>query len=224
MAKLKIPDNVKIGFIKFFFLKKQKINLFFRILKKQTPTLYVSELVGRIHEEVGVPANDLHQIIDSLISLVSAQNQFDVPEEKLIYDFSEAILEDEDFLSDNWNLDTVKAVVTKVFEIDLLYIIGKATSVMNENQNTLRSTQVIADIRPIFGRDVSKKPISATLIFDLVLRYGKSNHSLNNFHISMDLNDVEVLILHLQRAQEKAKSLAKFLKDSDIPTINGPES
>ena len=114
MAKLKIPDNVKIGFIKFFFLKKQKINLFFRILKKQTPTLYVSELVGRIHEEVGVPANDLHQIIDSLISLVSAQNQFDVPEEKLIYDFSEAILEDEDFLSDNWNLDTVKAVVTKV--------------------------------------------------------------------------------------------------------------
>ncbi len=75
----------------------------------------------------------------------------------------------------------------------------------------------------MFSGNLSDAPSAAIIQHKLKIAYHAETGATDEFYVTLDGDDVEILMYHLIRAQEKEKSLRKLLKSTGIELIASDE-
>lgn len=91
----------------------------------------------------------------------------------------------------------------------------KALDVLYANDNTFHGARITSEIRPVFDSDDLATPIAGMITHTLKIHY-HDTRGHQDFFVTLDLVDIEVLQRALERAKKKQESLRSVLRASDI--------
>jgi hypothetical protein len=78
--------------------------------------------------------------------------------------------------------------------------------------------KILSDIRPVFGDKPTVRPVGAVVTHTLRIGYHLGGDH-REFHIILDVQDLEALKVAVDRAQAKDKTLRALLKDIKLPDL-----
>ncbi|MFN0106141.1 MAG: hypothetical protein ACKV2U_29130 [Bryobacteraceae bacterium] len=117
------------------------------------------------------------------------------------------------------DISKLRSILEKLMGIDTLSTISKAARLHRDGERLYRSAKILSDIRPIFGRDPSVRPVGAVLTHTLKVGYHEGSEH-REFHLILDSDDLAALDEVVRRAQTKDKTLRALLKDAKLPSLD----
>lgn len=98
---------------------------------------------------------------------------------------------------------------------DVIRLLSKASSIGAEHERVFLNAQVLTDLRPLFDDDSDEnlEPEGALLCHILSLHFISSDRSHDNFYVTLDDDDIEILKRAIDRAIRKSDSLKRRLQD-----------
>jgi hypothetical protein len=113
--------------------------------------------------------------------------------------------------------DRLKLRVLKLMECPGLRGTAKVIRLRTDFPNTLCSTKILTDLRPVFGADVGQVPSGAVITHTLKIKYHRGDSGrLRQFYVALDANDLESLTQVLMRARGKASTLQTLLQRTGV--------
>ena len=218
MELLEIPDEYIQTIKNISYLEDEVINSLSNSLTKQLPFTSIQKLAVSIGKENSkLTSNQIIEILDFVVSLfrLSEESGSDIYEvvvklielAKIYEDFQD--FEEQDF-------ERLKARLIKlVDEEGILKASYKAADIVYDNERVFLSSRILTDIRPVFGNSINSDPIAAGIVHLLKINFGKLDAD-EEFFVSMDENDLNMLIEQLNRAKAKSKILKELLKRSEV--------
>jgi len=210
MATLMIPKIGERALASFIKLSDGEIAALKEAVKNAQPAFSVAQLAGQISSDVGLPAEQIGELIGVLASLyLAAKVDRSVP----LHTFSEDVCKALD-RSGNPELKLSEAVVPK-FRQDIeeflsfdesLGVTAKALGVMTEHEHVFRAARILTDLRPVFQPDPNEPPAAAVIIHNLKIRYLEGSGP-KEFFVALDSNDLRELQAVVERAAKKEASL-----------------
>lgn len=92
----------------------------------------------------------------------------------------------------------------------------KAGFLFTERERTFRSSKIISDLRPVFEEGLTTS--SFLILNTLALEY-QEGEKKTTLHIAMDAEDIDSLILQLERAKRKAETIKSTFSLNNISII-----
>jgi len=207
-------------------LTEETFNEFLAVLTgvtKASPVVSIDVLSSRIAEKVNsVKKENILEILSTLMNLYALllyNPKIKVGD--LIENVQQSIEEYEysDGEGLKANISILKNRLAQLLDIDSLRTIVKAVNLLRENTNTFSNARTITDVRPIFDAEVETNSIDCVILNTLKLSY-VTNGELQEFFISMDDSDINLLIKVLDRAKNKTNALKSLLKDTKLSCVN----
>jgi hypothetical protein len=112
-----------------------------------------------------------------------------------------------------------KSRIIELLSNDSLNLSAKASLVRIEQPKVFCDAKILTDMRPIF-RQPNAKPIGSVINHTLKIEYHEDGDH-REFYVALDAQDLSKLKGVLERAETKAGSLRSFLKEGDLPDLNG---
>ena len=109
--------------------------------------------------------------------------------------------------------------ITKLLALEPLSAATKAIHLQHDFERLLTHSRILTDARPVYGQDPSGKPLAMIITHTLKLTYSKGDDSTTDLYLALDSEDIADLKQVLNRAETKAKSLAKTFVIADIPVL-----
>ncbi len=106
--------------------------------------------------------------------------------------------------------------VTAVLDSQSLRVMGKAIDVLTDHDRVFLSARALTDIRPVFGDDPGDPPDAVVFSQTLKIDYLRDDGTLDNFYVALDEDDVDTLVLALERAKAKAATLREVLGQTGL--------
>jgi|GEM_PF-982418 len=218
MELLEIPDEYIQTIKNISYLEDEVINSLSNSLTKQLPFTSIQKLAVSIGKENSkLTSNQIIEILDFVISLfrLSEESGSDIYEVVVKLIELAKIYEDyQDF--EEQDFERLKARLIKlVDEEGILKASYKAADIVYDNERIFLSSRILTDIRPVFGNSINSDPIAAGIVHLLKINFGKLDAD-EEFFVSMDENDLNMLIEQLNRAKAKSKILKELLKRSEV--------
>jgi len=94
----------------------------------------------------------------------------------------------------------------------------KAYDLQTEHERTFLRSRIVSDVRPVFGEDTSKLPVSAVINHTLKIEFHEAD-SHKEFFVVLDPNDITELAKVLERAKIKEQSIRQMLASENLPLI-----
>src|SRR5258708_22774066 len=157
-----------------------------------------------------VSPDDIRQAVDALNTMYTIRAFNEVPTEEFIDDVCEALRE----------YGELKAAeeprfherLTRLLDIESLSIAAKGAALQSEHEHLFCSARVLTDARPVYGKSVTHPPVAMIITHELKLSYHEGpGGRVREFYIGLHSGDIVALQEHLQRAEDKAKSLLTAL-------------
>jgi hypothetical protein len=222
MAALRIPDSQKRGLTKLLRLPDNSLEELISALERVRPKLFAEDLSMEIISEVrSIPADDMGEIIDTLLSLFFTGFHHETPPEELAEQVVGAMTESgmKPFQLSAEAQASFRQRLIRLFNIETLLIAAKALDVLLTNENTFCSARILTDIRPVFGSDVGVPPSAAVIVHMLDLSCHHEGE-LKHFYIAMDTVDIQRLREVLDRADLKAQSLKGVIERGGVTYLD----
>ena len=115
--------------------------------------------------------------------------------------------------------DIVKSRLTTILNVKPLILSAKATAILHEYERTFGRTRVLTDIRPIFDTTKDANLEAGIVIHTLNIHYHQEGEH-KDFFVTLDDNDLDMLIFALERAKAKAQNLKQHLKKTKLMCID----
>src|SRR5207253_649802 len=93
---------------------------------------------------------------------------------------------------------------------DLFGLATKVYDLSTGDERTFCHARILTDLRPVFGPNLEDGPKAMLVVHHLKLAYHGDSDKHQEFHISLDADDLETLKKIIERAETKAKSLKSF--------------
>lgn len=219
MAKLRVPENQKIGLRFLFELDERLQNVLFDSIGKVEINFSSNELIEKICHEKGIKRGQVSKIIGALFGILSARTLSRVDATTFVEDMVMAFEEiDDEKLQLN---DNLKAHLVKFLEDEgsAFHLKFKSTFLSRQRENILRECNVYTDIRPIFNDDGAKM-LGSMILHNLKIAYVDRNSRFAEIYLALDDEDLAKLKANIIRAEEKEKSIKKKLKSVDLPLLD----
>lgn len=219
MASLNIPNRHINGLAKLFSLTEQEdlIKNLEKVEISINPEKSIRESIASL---TGFTPEDVTDITRAIMSLILLRSSSDKSSGELIDelistikkgDFEELKLSDE-------NYNKVKENLSEILSIENLVLSAKAVGIKFEHDNLFEKAKVLTQILPVFSDDVNEIPRAAIIAHQLGVHYFQDGEH-KEFFLRIDEEEIEDLIKILERAKNKANSLQKFLKTTDVKYI-----
>ena len=218
MAVLEIPERHKKGFEYFIALDNQLRNKLIKELDSLPIGLSLEDTDGALSKKLNKKRSELFEIIRTFFSLISARESSGVDLDTFIDEIIEALEETKDnkLKPDN----TLKDQLTEILSSKgSFYITFKATTLVGEREKLLGNTRIITDVRPVFNEENDCKIESFLLIHNLKIVYHEGEEH-KEVYFALDKNDLKILKEHIQRAEEKEKSIREQFKTINISFLD----
>jgi hypothetical protein len=112
-----------------------------------------------------------------------------------------------------------KERITKLLALEPLSAATKAIHLQHDFERLLTHSRILTDARPVYGQDPGGKPLAIIITHTLKLTYSKGDEATTDLYLALDSEDIANLKQVLNRAETKAKSLAKTFVIADIPVL-----
>ncbi|MCA1716884.1 MAG: hypothetical protein LC781_08560 [Actinobacteria bacterium] len=181
-------------------------------------TLNSGELVETVASRTTtIPRGDIEDIMATLFSLYSLRARLGLPPPDIADDIARAV-EDSDLeeLGAPEDHEHFKKRLTKLLDVNSLYLAARANNLRFENEHSLSQTRILTDTRPIFGPDPADGPEAAVITHTLRISYLDADNRYKDFLVALDGADIRALMAQLERAKSKAESLKSVLAAADV--------
>lgn len=220
MNQLKIPRSAEIGVEKILSLAQDNFNDLISAFQEIPITLNPQKITEFLSTRSSINREDINRIVGTLLPLYSFRETLKGKDkDSFLDDLTESAFENKNINIQNKIKDEIKTILSLVMDIKKLFIISKTLVIINENKLNYKESKVITDIRPIFSNDISEEPVAAAIVFQMLIKHTTSE-SEGDFYVSMDINDIDELILNLERAKQKAITLSKTLEKTEIINVD----
>ena len=164
---------------------------------------------------------EINNITRALFSLAPSLADSETPIDTTVSELVDAMRASgrEDLKLTHDDEDKFKSRIIKLLNIDSLNLSAKASLVRIEQSRVFCEAKILTDMRPVF-RQASAKPIGSVINHTLKIEYHEDGVH-KDFYVALDAQDLSKLKGVLERAETKAGSLRSFLKESDLPDLNG---
>ena len=211
-AELRVPDFLKQGLEKLGNLPEEAVEELLSLLRGEEAALSSVDISRRVASKTQeFEQKDVEEIVDALLSMYRARQEYGVSTDTLIRDMSSA----EGLETSSEQLEERLA---KFLDVESLMITAKAFNVMSSHEHVMLKAQVLTDMRPIFREEDAGPPAAAVITHMLKLTY-RQDEGEREFFLAMDSEDVRKLREVLERADYKAQSLRSLLQQTEIPSL-----
>jgi hypothetical protein len=119
-----------------------------------------------------IPSEDLTDIIDALYSLYHVREFSEATPSRFLIDLIETLRRNPDLgLKKAEDVARARAQFKQLLNIGTLNTLSKAIRLQRGGERLYCDAKILSDIRPVFGADISKGPISAVITHTLELGY-----------------------------------------------------
>jgi hypothetical protein len=208
-TSITIPNAHIAGFTKIMELSPENSSLVANALEK-AKSVSVRDLTMLVVENLPTLAvKDAREIVQTLLSLYLTRASADIKVEQFVKDLLVAAKQSETPMPQF--PDSAAGSLTALLSVKTLSMISKARGIHIDHENIFCSVRVLTDLRPVFDADVKEDPAGFVIAHMLKLGYHHSGKH-TAIYIAMDKMDIEAMIATLQRAKEKANTLAAVIK------------
>lgn len=220
-----IPRQFQDGFIKTRDVSDEALRELLSALDAAPLLVSPGALSERLASDVkAISRDDINDILISLLSVYSLQEQFDDVSISEIAEHVARAMQDSGserlrFIDEEQRSQFEQRLVA-LLSSGSLDLIGKASELTLEQERFMREARIITDVRPIFGTDPANRPNGAVIVHTLKLSYWDESNEFRDFYIAMDAIDVRNLQALLERAEAKAGSLRSILEKAEVPVVD----
>lgn len=221
MPALRIPPEHQQGLLKLLSIPTVQATDLLESLKSAGSKVRSDEISSTDLKSVsGISAEDLSNILDTILALYSVRHHADVSVEEFIADVIESLRDErkKDFVEAE-KLPSAKERLEMFLSLDTLNLRAKAKSLRYEHERSLHDLRILTDARPVFGEEVSEPPKAAVIFHMLKIEYHVPK-GVDEIYFSLDEDDLQYLKQAIARAEINANSLRKALMAGHITAIN----
>lgn len=216
---LEIPkeDTTSIAAIKA--LPAASMEKLISALTKAPPISNPHEMVAHIAPRMpSIPVERLTRMLDTIYTLYQIRELSGVRHQRFLEDLMDGIRNSELPLAPK-DLPKLQSLLDRLLSIDTLNTIAKAGRLGRDGERLYCSSKILSDIRPVFGKDTTVRPLGAVLTHTLKIGYHEgSDH--REFHVILESSDLIALGEVVQRARSKDKTLRELLKNIALPSLD----
>jgi hypothetical protein len=183
-------------------------------LRATQPRLQTREIAAAIRSSWQQSEPDLVAIIDALVELQSFKSFAGMMDAGIV----DAVTQQ--FAAHlKIGPDVFKRHLSELLDLDIpLGVVARARTILLEFERGMSDIRVLTDIRPIFGKDVTRPPVAVAIIQNLRITYYQDGE-FKDFFVAMDGADLAKMRIALERAEYKAESIRNALKATNFSTL-----
>ena len=219
----RIPENRKAALQALSELSDVCVKELFGALAKVPPALYGPQLPAQVAGDVsGAESEVVESIVDTLLSLYPAMIAANKSVDEFVDDIIASVTAPGAKQIDQSRAADLRVNLQKLLKVPSISLGAKATSVLFENERSLVNARVLTDIRPVFeleGSDVG----GALIMHTLKLEYFSDGDGIKEFFVSLDSDDIDSLILKLERAKQKSLKIKHVLSQASVKLIESED-
>lgn len=214
MAKYKIPADFILAYEILSKFNKETVSILNKELEQVRIGANPDEIVETFVEKkiIDLPKSELQLVISAIFSsygLIDRDGNNSI--ENVINDLVTSFLETKDGSSSYLNLKfNLQQLIRKNSRLDLTH---KTFQLLSDYDKIYISNRIISDIRIIFDDNLKKNNQEAVIIHQLKIEYHEKGEVKNSF-FALDINDLEKLKEHIDRAIEKEKSIKGIMSNN----------
>jgi hypothetical protein len=219
---IRIPERYQSGIAKLIALAGNSLEELLLALNDTPRSLNLDRIKESFDSKIpSLAESDIDELITTLDALYYLKTQSGVS----VQDFCEQILQAMDESGNNelqMDADGRERFSDRLIQLmsgKLFDVVIQSRNVLYEQERTFGSSRILSDIRLITGNNNETTPSAGVIIHTLKIHYFQ-NDQHQEFFISLDTEDVDVLIEELISAQERAKMLKSTLAAANVPYID----
>lgn len=220
---LRVPEQYEEGIAKIRDLSDESTRELLAALQDPPSTFNEFSLSSAVAQKVDtIAASDVEEIVPALLSLYSyrdySQSAISEVAEGIAQAMSESASEQLKISSGDFDLFTGRLV--ELLSVEPLNVAVRAGMLSLENEHSLQDARVLTDLRPIFEPENPEKPPKGAVILHTLKISYRGDNRIKNFFVTLDTEDMRMLLEQLERANLKAQSLKSILKAAQVPHID----
>ena len=227
MSKVRVPSKRREGLLCIAQLNNDAVKELFSAMATYPVRLYPtdSDIFQHINGAIKtIPEQDIRLILDTLLSIYPAMSSSNSTLKTFVSDIVASMRDhapaNEPAIDDSL-FSNLQDSLGKLLTVPSISLAAKATDILFENERSLVSSRILTDVRPVF--DCETNDISGGLVIHtLKLEYLTEN--TKEFFVCLDSDDIDDLILNLERAKQKAEKLKHVLAAASVTFIDTDES
>lgn len=228
MAKLNIPEGYRVGVSKIRKLDDRTVHEIRNALDKATDTyrrpdtVAVEALSSISHTNV----DEFKEIAEAVGTLYSVKmSRSNVSLDQFVEDVCDAMesVDSPDLKLQASDRPQFKEKLLTLFGSPNFDILAKAWDLKTDDERVFCGARILTDLRPVFGQNIKDGPKAMVVVHLLKLGFDRVGDAKrhNEFHVSLDAEDLESLGDLIKRAEDKANALRNSVRD--IPVFGAPK-
>ncbi len=208
-----IPESSREPLEKFFHYSPERIRVLTAALTKTKPRFRIENFAQDVTKKAQIDSSEFSELLTTLTGMYLAIEQSGID----IEDFLQAVVDEmigDKLIEVDQNWEVPKKALFEIFATPNAFVISaKAVDIMTAHQRQFTTVRTFTDLRPIYGPDVSKRPVAALILHKLQVNYLENGESKQIF-FALDRHDLLKFQDVLERALQKGQTLQSTLKDS----------
>jgi hypothetical protein len=165
-----------------------------------------------------VPTDRLGSIIDALYSLYYIREMAGVERDTFLEDLVDSVQNNPKLLAPKKDIGKLRARLGRLLGIAAFNTLAKAGRLQRHGERLYCDSQILSDIRPVFGPNPTARPVGAVITHTLKLGYHKGGDH-KEFFVILESDDLMALDEVVTRALAKDKALRDLLADAKLPDL-----
>jgi len=220
---LEIPPGQRAALTRLIGLSSAGRKQLLKALKEAEPSLLHTRMTVSLAPKLDMSEGETRDILTMLASLYVSMDIAGEPVESFTRTVMEAIKPSmgPDLKLKDAEWAQFQEYLAEVLSLDeTLGISAKATDIRSEYDRTFCTARILTDLRPVFGRDVSKGPPVAVIIHAAKITFHESGEdATKDFFVALDSTDIRDLRRLLERATNKEESLKAVARQGGINVL-----
>jgi hypothetical protein len=117
--------------------------------------------------------------------------------------------------NENFNPQVLEQRIIRLLSIKPLKLYARASNVQHQYEDLFFGARIISDIRTVFEPD-GTKPLGAMIVHNLKITHGQTGQDRHDKFFALDNADLDILLLAIERAKEKTKSLEIIIDEAKL--------
>jgi len=215
---LKVPERFRNGIVRVAELGQIEFEQLISALQKAPACQDTRELLAWIKDETPLlTESDRVAIISAIVPMLRVQRNADVSAQAFARDVWDSLASAIPKAMSSLEKDLVITRVSLLIEQSSLDVASaRINDVKREVERNFCKVRILTDLRPAYKKDSDDAPSDMAVIHNFQIGYhdGMSNH--NEFYLSLDGRDLELLKKAIAEAEARASILERTLEKSGI--------
>lgn len=166
-----------------------------------------------------IPIARLAPVVETLYTLYQIRELSGVKHQRFLEDLMDGIRNSRELQLAPKDLAKLRSLLERLMSMDTLNTIAKAARLQRDGERLYCNAKILSDMRPVFGKDPTVRPVGAVLTHTLKVGYHEGRDH-REFLLILDSSDLVALAEVIQRAQAKDKTLRELLKSVKLPSLD----